>query len=146
MSNSWLEAAVRHGPCVLMAKYASPSDSGFCPIELSCGASDVAPMYFRSADLSSGKETQPLVTVVLQSGSRPLLACSSKPATVERTASAPEPWLTCRPVSGSRAVWTLPPGMVMTLGCVIFEAGRGAAYAGTRSVGAVWLESCTKPL
>src|SRR3954471_18219912 len=130
MSNSCVEAAVRHGPWVVTEKYANPSDKGFWPIEFSCGASDVAPMYFRSADRSSEKATHPLVTVAVQSGSRPLLACSSKPATVERTASAPEPWLTCRPVSGSSADWTLPPGIVMTLGCVIFEAGRGAAYAG----------------
>src|SRR5256885_13730099 len=113
MSNSCDDPAVRHGPCVVTEKYASPSDSGSSPIEPSCGASEVAPKYFRSADRSSGKWTQADVTDTEQDRASPLVACSSKPATVDCTAVAPEPWLTRCPVSGSNAVWTAPPGSVI---------------------------------
>ena len=112
----------------------------------SCGASEVAPRYFRSADRSSGKLTHPEVTLAEQAGTLPLLACSSNPATVDCTSVPPEPWSTCCPLSGRTEVCTAPPGIVNDAGCVIVEAGRGAAYAGTRSEGCVSLVSTTSPL
>src|SRR6478672_12762939 len=146
MSNSWDDAAVRQGPWVVTEKYARPSVSGSCPLASSCRASDVAPRYLRSADRSSGKLTHPEVTVAEQAGARPFFAWSSNPATVDWTSVSPDPWSTCCPVSGRTEVCTAPLGIVNDAGCVIVEAGRGAAYAGTRSSGWVSLVSTTLPL
>src|SRR4051794_14537857 len=100
MSNSCDDAAVRQRPWVFTAKYTSPSD-GSSPLEASCGASEVAPTRLRSADRSSGKFTHPEVISAEQLGARPLVPCSSRPATVDWTFCAPDPWLTDCPVNGS---------------------------------------------
>src|SRR5690348_6147352 len=109
MSYSTDPVGVRHGAWAVTEKYAIPSLSGFCPFATSCGASEVAPRYFRSASRSSGKLTHPDVTDTEQFGTRPLRACSSKPATVDWTRVWPEPWSTCLPLSESNPLCTRPP-------------------------------------
>src|SRR4051794_2562250 len=128
MSNSCEDAAVRHGPWVEIAKYASPlaEVSGFSPTASSCGALDVAPTYFRSDDFSSENATQPVAWSFAQFGSAPLFACSSKPATIDWTASAPDPWSTDWPLSGRNVFATAPVGRPSVDGWVMAEAGRGA--------------------
>src|SRR5262249_47507439 len=129
------EAAVCHGPWVVMAKYSYPhwksglsqsGSFGSSPLAASSGAFDVVPTYFRSAPRSSLAWMQPVVTLLLQFGRAPLLACSSKPATIDWTAASPVPWWTPVPLSGSDAVWIAPLGMWSTEGWVMVEAGLGA--------------------
>src|SRR5262249_31414754 len=71
---------------------------------------------------------------------------SSKPATSESIAVAPDPWLTPVPVSGISVDWCAPSGIVIDDACVMFDVGRGAAYTGTFSVGAPADCSTTSPL
>src|SRR3954451_426520 len=123
-----------------------PSVFGSAPIDRCCSASEVTPTYFRSAARSSEKLTQPSVTVAEQAGALPLEAASSKPATVDRTAVAPEPWFTRLPVNGSIADCCFDVGMLSDDGWVITEAGRGAAYTGTRRFGTPEPVSATRPL
>src|ERR1700710_17816 len=146
MSNSCDDAAVRHGPWVEMAKYCRPLLRGSAPIDWSCGASDVAPTYFRSELRSSEKLTHADVTVSEHDGAAPLVACSSKPAMVERTAVLPEPLLTPCPLSGRRVDCTAPSGIWIDDACVITDAGRGEAYAGTRRFGTPVPLNSTRPL
>ena len=54
-----------------MAKYASPLAAGSRPTARNCGASEVAPTYFKSAIRSSRKFTHPLVTAALQQNLNP---------------------------------------------------------------------------
>src|SRR6478736_709912 len=137
MSYSWIPACVRHGPCAETAKYRNPS---------AFGALEVTPRYFRSAARASANGMQWLVEVPVHLGSRPLVAVSSKPATVERIASSPEPCLTCFPDSGRSADCTEPCGRVTDFGWVMVDAGRGAEYTGTRSCGCPELVNSTRPL
>src|SRR5690348_2636976 len=145
MSNSCELAGVRQRPWVLTAKYTKPS-VGSSPLDASCGALEVAPNRLRSADRSSGKLTHPLVMTSEQLGARPLVPCSSRPATVDWTFCEPLPWLTDWPVSGSSEVSTSPAGRVTWSAWLIAEAGRGAEYTGTRRSGPSLGSSTSKPL
>src|ERR1041385_3497505 len=127
MSYSFADAGVRHGPCVVIAKYASPFGlSGFWLSAWSSGAFDVVPTYFTSAAISSGAWMQPVVTAPPQLGNAPLVACSSNPATIELIELGPVPWLIAPPLSGSEAVCTFPFGSSSEAGWGIVAAGRGA--------------------
>src|SRR5436309_9295030 len=105
MSYSSDRAGVRHGPCVVIAKYSSPRlRRGFFLIAVSSGALDVVPTYFKSAAFSSLAWMQPVAALLRHVCNVPLLAWSSNPATSDLIAVPPLPWLSWVPLSRSDAV------------------------------------------
>src|SRR5579871_5510859 len=130
MSYSFSDAAVCHGPCVVMEKYSSPHwpsglqppASGSSPIDCSSGAFDVVPTYFRSAASSSLAWMQLVVTTPPHVGSAGLVACNSNPETSDWIARLPVPWLTPLPLSGRVPVWVAPEDISIAAGCVIVDA------------------------